>query len=191
MRKFIKIINCGLFATALLSSGIANAFTGSETHDLTLTGSVKGRECKANVPATIVFDSKLNSDAIPFAKDIQMDGNFPSHAIEYEIDFTNCTDKLAQLTIMGTPDEVDSTLLANSQAENAASNVAVAFLYTTGPLFPINTTMADPVFIGDPVTPENQVTGKIIVRVLVVKPEDKPATAGVYSSVAQMKIDYL
>jgi type 1 fimbria pilin len=194
MRKFIKIMNCGLFATALLSSGIANAFTGSETHDLTLTGSVRAGACSADVPATLVFDKTI-TDAIPNVNSIPiLSGGVPVGSVDYLIDFNNCGEgQWAQLTIMGAADEVDSSLLANSKADNAATNVAVAFWsgHGTGSYRISVNTADDPVLVGMPIDPSNPHTGRMILTALLVKPENKSATAGVYSSVAQMKIDYL
>lgn len=187
MNAFAKTTLCLAFTAALLSAGTASAYTGSEVHELELSGSVESNPCKVVLPSTLAFgDVNVNSLQLSSAT-TSADGH------TYEIDFTECmADQMAQVSIIGTEDAKDSSILANGTDEGAATNVGVAFWDTTGATeakLAVNSGVTKSANVG---AAEGEGTaGKIILKATLVKPEDKVATAGTIQATAQVQINYL
>lgn len=187
MNSFAKTTLSLAFTAALLSAGTANAFTGSETHDLTLTGTVESNPCTVAVPPTITFGD-ISVDVLKLSS-----ATTSSDAQLYEIDFSNCmAGQMAQVAILGTGDAYDNSILANSTAEGAASNVGVAFWdasSNTEVKLAVNGAATTATNVGT--AAGESTSGKIILKASLVKPEDKAATAGAISTTAQVQINYL
>lgn len=113
----------------MASVGSANAYTGSETYPLTVTGTVESNPCVVTVPSTLDLGT-TNADSVKSTGATNPTGGTIG---ALSINISNCADnQMAQLKITGTADASDTTVLANATSAGSATNVGVAFWKMTG-----------------------------------------------------------
>ncbi|HEX4501801.1 MAG TPA: fimbrial protein [Scandinavium sp.] len=186
MSQFNKTVMAIALAASLLSVGSANAYVGLETHELAVSGNLISNPCAVNAPGFVDFGD-VNVETLP----IVPASGVPQGMKTYSIGFTGCNEgQMAQVSVSGTADSVDSALLGNtSTEEDAATNVAVGFwqAWGDGKQIAANSGLTDSHLVDDS-TYDNS---SLDLLVALVKPEDKAATLGEFKTRAQIKITYL
>jgi type 1 fimbria pilin len=182
---FTSKLSMALFAFSVVTMGAAHAFSETTKHDVSLTGIAESNPCKVDLPSTVELgDIDPNSGHLPYSNSNTPDS---STAQMYTIEISGCeAGQMAQVSVLGTPDEMDSTVLKNTAKTDAATNIAVAFWDNNGKnvvKLPINTGTTDKKNMGT--------TSRFIFQLGPVRTTSAAPTAGNVAVDAQVKIDYL
>jgi type 1 fimbria pilin len=185
MFHFKRTVMALALAASFMSVGSANAFVGSETHNVTISGNLISNPCVVNVSNLVDFGD-INVETLPVISDIGVTGTTKT----LDIHFQGCNSgQQAQVSLSGTADSADSTLLGNTSTEDAATNVAVGFWQEDGTdkQLAVNAGSSN-AHVVDGSSYDNSV---MTFNVRLVKPENKAATIGAFTTRAQIKITYL
>lgn len=122
-KAFKKMALATLITASAFAASMANA-TESDPTNLTLTvsGSIDAAPCN-------VLLNKTSLDlGSPLISDLKTSSEDPSetYAKTLQVAITDCDSINAAIDVIGTADNTDSSILANTAAENASTNVGVA-----------------------------------------------------------------
>ncbi|MRS88431.1 fimbrial protein [Enterobacteriaceae bacterium RIT714] len=184
MKKFNKSILLASLAASILLPGVSNAATDNNTLPLTISGAiVNSANCSVSIKPSIDLEDVV---------DVQIKTSDQTPTVftgQTSISVENCSSERTafSLSLQGTADATDSTLLANTSQTNPASNVGVG-VWT----FPYYTQLAvggeAQTFIKEADVPSVNV---FFVVAMAKADGSKEIGPGQVSSTAQFKINYL
>ncbi|HEX4501804.1 MAG TPA: hypothetical protein VH187_11725 [Scandinavium sp.] len=110
MLGFTSKISTAIFAFSVITMGAAHAFSETVKRDVSLTGIAESNPCKVDLPSTVELGNiDPNSGKLPYSNSNTPDS---STAQMYTIEISGCeAGQMAQVSILGTPDEMDATVL--------------------------------------------------------------------------------
>ncbi|MRS88434.1 fimbrial protein [Enterobacteriaceae bacterium RIT714] len=184
MKKFNKSILLASLAASILLSGVSNAATDNNTLPLTISGAlVNSTNCSVSVQPSIDLENVV---------DVQIKTSDQTPTVftgETHIVFENCGSEKTTfaLSLQGTPDATDSTLLANNAQTGSASNVGIG-VWTYPYYNQLTVGGASQTFVKGADIPDLNVG---LVVAMAKADGSKEIEPGQVSSTAQFKIDYL
>ncbi|MDY1038404.1 fimbrial protein [Lelliottia sp. CFBP8978] len=183
MKKFNKSILLASLAASILLPGVSNAATDNIV-PLTISGAiVNSTNCSVSVKPSIDLENVVDSQ-------IKTSDQTPTvFTGETHIVFENCGSEKTTfaLSLQGTPDATDSTLLANNAQTGSASNVGIG-VWTYPYYNQLTVGGASQTFVKDTDIPDMNVG---LVVAMAKADGSKEIEPGQVSSTAQFKIDYL
>ncbi|MFP2515800.1 fimbrial protein [Buttiauxella agrestis] len=174
---FKKVTLASLVAASALVGSMAHAEDDSNILNLAVSGSISAPACKV----------ALNKSALelgsPLMADLKTSDQEPTQTSvrTLQVAITDCESINAEVSVLGTADATDSTILANGAATDAATNVGIAMWnHDDSTQYKLG---------GDPIKTTVAIVG--LDFGLVKSDATSTVTAGDVSTSAQIKVTFL